>query len=611
MLILGRDTMKDPSLGYARTFVRQLEDCLGLALERGVKIVSNAGGLNPAGLADRLREVATGLGLDRDGRARRGRRPARRSASVRRRADRQRLPRRLRHRGGARRRRRRRRHRPGHRRLARRRAGRRALRLDADVVRRARRRRRRRARHRVRRAGDRRQLLRLPPLVEQGMDPTQPLGFPIAEIAADGSSVITKHDGTGGAVTVDTVTAQLVYEIQSTRYLNPDVTTHLDTIRLEQDGPGPGRDLRGARRGAAGAAQGLRQRARRLPQQVEFVLTGLDIEAEGRLGPRAAHARADRRRDVTLVAVSPPPRDADTEEARVGLLRCTVMDPQPDPVGRAFTGPAVELALASYPGFTMTAPPRQPTPYGVYRPEYVDRAPVHHTVVHADGSREVIADPTEFAVADHDHGPPPLAVPRAGRLARPGGCRSARSCTRAPATRAATRTSGSGCAHDGDAAGRGPGHLAGQADQPAQGPRAGARGRRARRRRLRAAQPGRGQRRHPRPARPGRRRVDAVRPAGQGARRVGALADGAHPGGPPDERDPRAGLREFVAPRGGAAPPGVGGRRRGPARAAPGRRPSRGCSASRSRRRSAAGAATCSTRSTWPRRCSRPARPAG
>ena len=64
MLILGKDTMKDPGLGYARTFVRQVEDCLGLALERGVRIVSNAGGLNPAALADKLREVAKGLGLD-------------------------------------------------------------------------------------------------------------------------------------------------------------------------------------------------------------------------------------------------------------------------------------------------------------------------------------------------------------------------------------------------------------------------------------------------------------------------------------------------------------------------------------------------------------------
>ena len=71
-------------------------------------------------------------------------------------------------------------------------------------------------------------------LVKDGMDPARPLGFPIAEIAADGSSVITKHDGTGGAVTVDTVTAQLVYEIQTTRYLNPDVTTWLDTIQLQQ-----------------------------------------------------------------------------------------------------------------------------------------------------------------------------------------------------------------------------------------------------------------------------------------------------------------------------------------------------------------------------------------
>src|SRR3954452_2562858 len=64
MLILGRDQLKDPSLGYAKSFVRQLEDCLGDALERGVRIVSNAGGLNPAGLAAKVREVARGLGLE-------------------------------------------------------------------------------------------------------------------------------------------------------------------------------------------------------------------------------------------------------------------------------------------------------------------------------------------------------------------------------------------------------------------------------------------------------------------------------------------------------------------------------------------------------------------
>src|SRR3954454_14765720 len=64
MLILGRDQLKDASLGYAKTFVRQAEECLGLALEKGVRIVSNAGGLNPAGLAARLSEIAQGLGVE-------------------------------------------------------------------------------------------------------------------------------------------------------------------------------------------------------------------------------------------------------------------------------------------------------------------------------------------------------------------------------------------------------------------------------------------------------------------------------------------------------------------------------------------------------------------
>src|SRR3954453_13724115 len=61
MLILFRARLKAPDAGYATTFVRQVEDCLGLALERGVPLVTNAGGLNPAGLATRVREVARGL----------------------------------------------------------------------------------------------------------------------------------------------------------------------------------------------------------------------------------------------------------------------------------------------------------------------------------------------------------------------------------------------------------------------------------------------------------------------------------------------------------------------------------------------------------------------
>ncbi|GAB3243436.1 acyclic terpene utilization AtuA family protein [Nocardioides dilutus] len=416
MLILGKDTMKDPALGYARTFVRQLEDCLGLALEKGVKIVSNAGGLNPAGLADRVREVAKALGLDPqvahvegdDLRPLVAQGMTRFDGALTANA----------YLGGF--------------------GIAAALTAGADVV----------VTGRVTDAsvvvgpavahhgwtqtsydelagavvaghviecgtqatggnfsGFRR-------LVRAGMDPTQPLGFPVAEIAADGSSVITKHDGTGGAVTVDTVTAQLLYEIQSTRYLNPDVTTDLGSIRLAQDAPD-----RVAISGVRGEAPPERLKVcvnelGGFRNQVEFVLTGLDVEEKGdwvrnQLTPSLTAAQ------VAWSRVTTPTSDADTEEGASVLLRCTVMDPSPDPVGRAFTGPAVELALASYPGFTMTTPPQPPTPYGLYRPEYVERARVQHTVVHAEGRREVVADPTEFSVADPDEGrrPSPYAAP--------------------------------------------------------------------------------------------------------------------------------------------------------------------------------------------------------
>ena len=195
----------------------------------------------------------------------------------------------------------------------------------------------------------------------------QPLGFPIAELAADGSSVITKHDGTGGAVTVDTVTAQLLYEIQSTRYLGPDVTTLLDTIRLEQEGPD-----RVAVTGVRGEAPPARLKVcvNELGghrNTVEFVLTGLDVDAKAdwvreQMVAAFAASGVGRLASVTWSRTSVPHPDADTEEAASCLLRCAVKDPSAEPVGKPFTAAAVELALASYPGFTLTCPPAPPTP---------------------------------------------------------------------------------------------------------------------------------------------------------------------------------------------------------------------------------------------------------
>ncbi|MBD8871145.1 acyclic terpene utilization AtuA family protein [Nocardioides donggukensis] len=415
MLILGKDTMRDPTLGYARTFVGQLEDCLGLALERRVRIVSNAGGLNPAGLADKLREVANGLGLD----------PAIAHVEgddLRPRAEELGLSGALTanaYLGGF--------------------GIARALDAGADVV----------VTGRVTDAS----VVVGPAIAHHGWSETsydelagavvaghviecgtqatggnfsgfrtlprtgEPLGFPLAEVAVDGSCVITKHDGTGGAVTVDTVTAQLVYEIQSTRYVGPDVTTRLDTITLEQAGAD-----RVAISGARGEAppERLKVCVNELGghrNTVEFVLTGLDVEAKGVwVREQMTAALAGREpAEVVWSSTSHPHPDAETEEAASCLLRCTVKDPAPEPVGKPFTAAAVELALGSYPGFTMTAPPGPATPYGVYRPAYVDRSEVAHTVVHADGRREVVPDPVALAAGpDESDGlrPSPYSAPR-------------------------------------------------------------------------------------------------------------------------------------------------------------------------------------------------------
>ncbi len=404
MLILGKDQLKDPSLGYARTFVRQVEDCLGLALERGVRIVANAGGLNPAGLADRLREVAAGLGLDPqvahvegdDVRALEFEGALTANAYL----------------GGF--------------------GIAAALRAGADIV----------VTGRVTDAS----LVVGPAAAHHGWSPTSydelagavvaghviecgtqatggnfsgfldlprrelPLGFPVAEVAADGSSVITKHAGTGGAVTIDTVTAQLVYEIQSTRYLGPDVTVHLDAIRLDRAG-----EDRVAITGVVGEAppERLKVCVNELGgwrNSVELVLTGLDVEAKAawvreQLGTRLGAA------EVAWSDVAVPARDGATEEAASTLLRCTVKDSSPDPVGRAFTSAVVELALGSYPGFTMTAPPAPATPFGVYRAAYVDRSDVTHTVVHADGRREVVDDPGSYTPLQDAPGARPSPYP--------------------------------------------------------------------------------------------------------------------------------------------------------------------------------------------------------
>jgi hypothetical protein len=401
MLILGRGRMKDPDAGYAATFLRQMEESLGPAVERGTAIVTNAGGLNPRGLAERLRELAARLGIevrvahvegdDLLARAEefgfadpRYGPPLTANAYL------------------------------GAWGIAE------CLRSGADVV----------VTGRVTDAS-----LVVGPaaahfgwarddwdalagatvaghVLECGAQATggnyaffeeiynvKALGFPIAEIRADGSSTITKHEGTGGAVTTETVTAQLLYEIGGPSYAGPDVTTRFDTIELAQEGPDRVRisGVRGTP--PPPSAKVCLNHLGGHRNEMTFGLTGLGIEAKAE--SVKAHMAAvfgdapPARVEWTLIGA--PAADPATQGEATALLRCAVLDPDANKVGRAFSNAAVELALAGYPGFTMTSPPGKGSPYGVYKPAYVPNEAVEHVAVTPGGSRIPIPPPPATA----------------------------------------------------------------------------------------------------------------------------------------------------------------------------------------------------------------------
>ena len=399
MLILGKDTLRDPELGYAKTFLRQLDDCLALALEKNVRIVANAGGLNPHGLAAKVRELAESKGLDApvavvDG------------DNLIDRKDELGVPNAMTANAYL-----------GAFGIAR------ALDSGAAVV----------ITGRVTDAS-----LTVGPAAwwhgwtPDDLDPiagamaaghviecgTQATGgnyaffndgevgdllwpgFPLAEVAANGDSVITKHPGTGGAVTVGTVSAQLLYEVASPSYFGPDATLRLDTIELTQEdadrvlisgckGDPPPATLKVATTTVGGWRN-----------EMTFLLTGLDIEAKAALVERQLRARLDpppEHLEFRLARTDHP--DADSEAAASAQLTIVVRDSDAARVGKPFSSAAVELALASYPGATPTAPPGKGGPFGVYEPKYVPADTVPHRVL-LPGGEEVEIAPPPLAGAD-------------------------------------------------------------------------------------------------------------------------------------------------------------------------------------------------------------------
>jgi len=433
MLILWKARQRDPRLGYARTFLRQMEDVLGTCLERGVKIVANAGGLNPGGLAAELRELAGRLGLDAGvahitGDDLVGQLPDLAERGI----DLANLDTGL----------------P----LAK--AGlpvvtanaylggwgiAAALEAGADVV----------VCPRVTDAslasgpaawwhGWRRDdwdalagAVLAGHVIECGPQATggnysfldeiadrRCPGFPIAEIAADGSSVITKHAGSGGLVSVGTVTAQLLYEIAEPAYLGPDVITHFDTVRIAQ--AGPDRVALSGTKGSPPPAS-LKVALNMLGgyrNTMTLVITGLDIEQKAeharqllftRLGGPDAFDEAD----VRLLRFDRP--DAPTNEQATAHLRITVKSQDERAVGRAFSDAALELALGGYAGFYATTPPAGASAFGVYWPALVPAAEVTQTVHLPDGTSLVIPHTGDMTSANPvGAGPPGSGSPGAG-----------------------------------------------------------------------------------------------------------------------------------------------------------------------------------------------------
>jgi hypothetical protein len=256
-------------------------------------------------------------------------------------------------------------------------------------------------------------------------------GFPIAEVAADGSSVITKHPGTGGRVTAGTVTAQLLYEIAGPSYPNPDVVADFATIDL--------RDL-GADRVAVSGTRGsppppdLKVAINYVGghrNAVTFGLTGLDLEAKAALVERSLWAAVPREAfdgvDVHLSGPGLGTVDPATNDDALAFLRVTVTSTDPEVVGRRFSNAAIELALASYPGFFATEAPGSGSAFGVYWPTTVARGLVAERVVLDDGTIEVAHPPVTAAlVADGELPPGPAVVGPATRvpLGRIAGARS-------------------------------------------------------------------------------------------------------------------------------------------------------------------------------------------
>ena len=239
------------------------------------------------------------------------------------------------------------------------------------------------------------------------------IGYPIAEIHEDGSCVITKHKNTGGLVSVGTVTAQLLYEISSTEYLNPDVTGHFNTLKMEQID-----DDRVMISGCKGSPPPATHKvcinlAGGYRNGMELILTGLDIEQKAETLTDALFDSLGGKEqfdEVIIDLIRQDKSDPDTHEEAMALLRIIVKSHNTKLVGRVFTAKVVELALANYPGWFSKDSIGSGTPFIVYWPTLIDSKYVKE-LVHIDNKETEVLPTNQLKLADSEKPKVDIIVP--------------------------------------------------------------------------------------------------------------------------------------------------------------------------------------------------------
>lgn len=399
MALLFRMRLNNPDKGYVSTFLLQMEEIMGTCLDKGIKIVANAGGLNPAGLAKDLKELSKTLGLNpsiayiqgddlmpnlselqKSGEAfmhldkdinlkKSGLKPLTANAYL----------------GGF--------------------GITKALELGADIV----------VGGRIADAA----LVSGPAawkfnwkendfdklagaytaghIIECGTQATggnysfmdevpsfKNMGFPIVEMEKDGSFIITKHDHTGGLVSKGTITAQLLYEIREPTYLTPDVKVRFDTLNIQDLG-----NDRVKINGVKGEPPTQTTKVcintlNGFKNSMTVILTGLDITKKakivedivfGLMGGKEQFEKTD------VVLTKSKNMNPITNDEAFSYLRISVMDKDKQKVGKLFSSAIIEAALSTIPGFTLTGPPSKETPAILHWPALILLKNINHQAV--------------------------------------------------------------------------------------------------------------------------------------------------------------------------------------------------------------------------------------